>query len=58
MLDVFDRKILRWIFGPTQYEKGWRRRYNGEIYDLYKDMKVTEFIKLRRLQWAGHVIRM
>jgi hypothetical protein len=39
-------------------EKGWRRRYNAEIYDLNKDVKVTGFIKFRRLQWAGHVIRM
>jgi hypothetical protein len=36
MLDTFDRKILRRIFGPTEDEKGWRIRYNAEIYDLYK----------------------
>jgi hypothetical protein len=24
ILDVFERKILRWIFGPTQDEKGWK----------------------------------
>jgi hypothetical protein len=35
-----------------------RIRYNAEIYDLDKDMKVTEFIKFRRLHWAEHVIRM
>ena len=58
MLDVIERKVLRRTFGPTQDEKGWRIRYNTEIYDLYKDMKVTIFIKCRRLQWAGHVIRM
>jgi hypothetical protein len=33
-------------------------RYNTEIYDLYKEVKASVFIKLRRLQWAGHVIRM
>jgi hypothetical protein len=27
------------------------------MYYLYKDMKVA-FIKFRRMQWAGHVIRM
>jgi hypothetical protein len=58
MLDTFERKILRQIFSPTQDDKGWRIRYNAKMYDLYKDMKVTEFIKFRRLQWAGHVIRM
>jgi hypothetical protein len=57
MLDVFKRKILTRIFGPTQDEKGWRIRYIAEIYDLYKDMNVTALTKFRRLQWAGHVIR-
>jgi hypothetical protein len=33
-------------------------RHNTEIYDLYKEVKVSVFIKLRRLQWAGYVIRM
>jgi hypothetical protein len=32
--------------------------YNTEIYDLYKEVMVSVFIKLRRLQWAGHVIWM
>ena len=54
MLDVFER---RRIFGPTQDEKGWRIRYNAKMYFVYKDVKVTELIKFRRLQWAGHVIR-
>jgi hypothetical protein len=58
MLDVFERKILRRIFGPTQDKKGWRIRHNAEIYDFYKDGKVTEFIKFGRSQRAGHVIRM
>jgi hypothetical protein len=50
MLDAFERKTLRQIFGPTQDEKGWRTTYNAKIYDLCKDIKVTEFIKFRRLQ--------
>jgi hypothetical protein len=29
-----------------------------EICGLYKDMKFSEFIKFRRLQWAERVIRM
>jgi hypothetical protein len=28
------------------------------MYRLYKDMRVTEFIKFRRLQWAGQAIIM
>jgi hypothetical protein len=58
ILGRFERKVLRRIFSPTQDEEGWNVRYNAEIYDFYKDIKVTEFIKFRRLQWAEHVIRM
>jgi hypothetical protein len=33
-------------------------RYNTKMYDLHKEVRVSVFIKLRRLQWAGHVIQM
>jgi hypothetical protein len=58
MLNAFDSKILRRIYGPKMVEGGWRMRYNTEIYYLYKEVKVSVFITLRRLQWARHVIRM
>jgi hypothetical protein len=32
--------------------------YNAEIYDLYKEVTVSVFITLIRLQWTGHVIQM
>jgi hypothetical protein len=53
MLHAFERKILRRVYGPKKVEGGWRMRYNTEINDLYKEVKVLVFIKLRRLQWAG-----
>jgi hypothetical protein len=33
-------------------------RYNTELYEWYKDIDIVNDVKLRRLQWAGHVIRM
>ena len=57
-LGAFERKILRRIFGPVQQNSQWRMRYNDELYDLYKDNDIVTFIKLRRLEWAGHVYRM
>jgi hypothetical protein len=35
-----------------------RIRYNKEIYCLCGDLELSTVIKLRRLQWAGHVQRM
>lgn len=53
-----ERSILRRIFGPV-YENGtWRRRRNDELYDCYKEDDVVKFIKLCRLRWAGHVMRL
>jgi hypothetical protein len=55
MLNTFERKILRRIYGPTQEGGRWRPRWNNE---LYKDLNIVEDIKIRRLGWAGHIIRM
>ena len=49
---------MRQIYFPIEDEKGWRMRYNTEIYDLHEDMKVIAFIKFRQLQWAGYIMRM
>jgi hypothetical protein len=49
-IDPFERKILRKIFGPTQY--------NDEIYKMYMYVALSTYIRLRRLMWAGHVVRM
>jgi hypothetical protein len=33
-------------------------RYNKELYELYKDVDFVTFIKLKGLQWAGHLQRL
>ena len=32
--------------------------WNGEIYNLYKDLNIMDNIKIRRLGWAGCIVRM
>ena len=54
-LGAFECKILRRIFGPVQQNAQWRICYNDELYNLYNDNDIVTFIKLRRLEWAGHV---
>lgn len=56
---VFERKILRRIYGPVRSDDGeWRRRTNAELATLYKEIDIVKWIKLGRLRWAGHVARM
>jgi hypothetical protein len=50
-------KILRRIYGPVQDNGQWRIRYK-EMYELYSEPDLVTCIKLKRLQWAGHVQRM
>jgi hypothetical protein len=55
MLNAFERKVQRKIYGPVLVNEQWQKRYNHEI---YKEMRLTRNIRLRRLQWVGHVLRM
>jgi hypothetical protein len=34
------------------------KKYNNELYTLYKESDIVTYIKMNRLKWAGHVIRM
>ena len=55
-LYIFERKILRKIYGPTQNSDGiWKIKTNDE---LRHRMKQEDIIKSQRLRWAAHVMRM
>ena len=49
---------MRAIFGPTGDNGDWRIKYNNDLYTLYKESDIVAYIKINRLKWAGHVIRM
>lgn len=58
LLRIFERRILRGIFGPVKEKNVWRRRYNFEIDRLYGEPDIVKTIKINRLRWLGHVARM
>jgi hypothetical protein len=37
---------------------GWGIRTNEELQEQYKSADTVTSIKVRRLEWAGHVVRM
>ena len=58
-LAVFERKVLRTIFGGVQTESGeWRRRMNHKLQTLLGEIPIAHLTKVGRLRWAGHVVRM
>jgi hypothetical protein len=56
-LRVFERKVLQRTFGPVCENGFWHVQYNNEVYALFSEPDIGKPIKLGRLQWPGHVIR-
>jgi hypothetical protein len=55
-LGVFERKILRRIYGPICEGATWRSRYNEELYHLYDETDLITTVRITRLRWAGHTV--
>jgi hypothetical protein len=54
ILAVFERKILRKIYGPVKENELWRIRRNDELEDIIKGENIVRFIKRQRIRWLGH----
>ena len=52
---VFERKILRRIFGSTKENQIWRVKTNEELDKLIKHKNIINYIKAQRLSWFGHI---
>jgi hypothetical protein len=58
LLGIFERKILRKIYGPIQEGGTWRIRNNEGLNIFIKGEDILKFIKAQRIRWLGHVKRM
>jgi hypothetical protein len=55
-LMVFERKILRRIYGPTKERDGtWRIKSNEELNRLIGNKNIVNHIKALRLAWFRHI---
>jgi hypothetical protein len=57
MLRIFERRILRRVYGPTCENVVWRIKYLDELYSLYKDLDIVRVMKVARIRWLGHLVR-
>jgi len=57
-LRIFERRILRKIFGAVNIDSVWRIRNNMEIDNLTEGVDIVRFIKAQRIKWLGHIQRM
>ena len=56
-LAVFERKILRKIYGPAKENELWRIRRNDELEAIIKGENIVRFIKCQRIRWLAHIER-
>jgi hypothetical protein len=54
-LQVFERRILRKIFGPICDNNVINNR---ELYSIYTDPDIIKTIKISKLCWTGNIMRM
>ena len=57
-LNAFEMKILRKIFAPICVNDEYRLSMHHELYELYDDMELARRVKIQRLRWLVHVVRM
>lgn len=58
LLNRWERKILRRIYGAVEDSGVWRQRTNSELYNLYGEPTLVAEVKKARVRWLGHVERM
>jgi hypothetical protein len=56
ILSIFERKILRRIYGPICERGQWQKRYNKQSEELYNEPNIFSVIKSSRMRWADHVV--
>jgi hypothetical protein len=54
-LAVFERKILRKIYGPVKENELWRILRNDELETIIKGENIVRFIKSQKIRWLGHI---
>ena len=53
-----EREISRRVHGPGVEQGMWRIRTDQEPRELYKELDIVVDVKMKRLEWTGHVVRM
>jgi hypothetical protein len=57
-LEIFERKVLRKIYGGKKIGQIWERRTNKEILELYGEPSISSVARVQRMRWLGHVARL
>ena len=58
MLQIFETRIWRMIYGLINDNGIWRTKYNNKLFMLYDELEKVKVIKIWKLRWLGHFCRM
>jgi hypothetical protein len=58
MIIIWERKILRRIFGPKKKDGTWKIRATKALTELYNNPDILAEIRSRRIVRLGYLIRM
>jgi hypothetical protein len=56
---TYERKVLKTNYGPVlnPITGGYERRKNVDLSRLYNIPNLQDFLRLKRIEWAGYVWR-
>ena len=57
-LRVFERQVLRKIYGVVRVDDDFRIRFNSELCKLLNNIDVMQRINIQSLRWLGYVVSM
>ncbi|XP_018578313.1 uncharacterized protein LOC108916522 [Anoplophora glabripennis] len=57
-LEIFERKVLRKIYGRKEEGEVWLRRTNEKLMRIYGEPLITNVTRVQRLRWLGDVGRL
>ena len=52
---IFERKIIRRIYGPKYENGGWKSRTNRELEEISKWENIVKWVKGQRISWLGQL---
>jgi hypothetical protein len=58
MLRIFERRVLRIVYGPVADNGIWRTGYSDEPDALYNELDTDRMVKIGRWRWLGLFSRM
>jgi len=50
-LNIWERKILKRVYGPVAEQGVWITRTNQELREVHVDLDIVAYIKKKRLVW-------